>query len=107
MNSESYNFGLNSRRIVMKNVVERLKNVLTYTEIQAIKAVVDGLGEETSGVVNTSKAIEGVNITKSIAVSAMKLLEAAGVIETRSLGMKGTHIKVFDKDALKEVIGII
>ncbi len=42
-------------------------------------------------------------ITRSVAVSAMKLLEDAGVLESRSLGMKCTYIKVIDSNAFKEV----
>lgn len=91
----------------MKSAIERLKGVLSYTEIQAIKAIVDELGEETSCIITTSKVVEKVKITRSVAVSAMKLLEAAGIIEARSLGMKGTYINVFDKDALKSVARII
>lgn len=91
----------------MKSTVERLKGVLSYSEIQAIKAIADELGEKTSGIITTSKVVENVKITRSVAVSAMKLLEAAGIIEARSLGMKGTYIKVFEKDVLKAVAGII
>ena len=91
----------------MKSTTERLKGVLSYTEIQAIRAIADEVGEKTSCIITTSKVVENVKITRSVAVSAMKLLEAAGIIEARSLGMKGTYIKVVEKDVLKAVAGIV
>lgn len=91
----------------MKSAIERLNKVLSYSEIQAIKSIVDELGEEDSCVINISKVVENVKVTKSVAVSALKLLEATGVIETKSLGMKGTYINVFHKNILKAVSEIV
>lgn len=87
----------------MKSAAERLKGVLSYSEIQATKAIANELGERTEGIVTTSSVTEKMKITRSVAVSTMKLLEAAGVLESRSLGMKGTYIKVIDNNAFKEV----
>ena len=39
-----------------------------------------------------------VGITRSVIVNALRKLESAGVIESRSLGMKGTFIKVKKKN---------
>lgn len=91
----------------MRSTVERLKGVLSYSEIQATKAIASELGERTEGIVTTSSVTEKMKITRSVAVSAMKLLEAAGVLESRSLGMKGTYIKVIDSNAFKEVSAMI
>ncbi|MCL8208735.1 MAG: GTP-sensing pleiotropic transcriptional regulator CodY, partial [Actinomycetia bacterium] len=33
---------------------------------------------------------------RSVIVNALRKLESAGVVETRSLGMKGTHIRVLN-----------
>ena len=33
-------------------------------------------------------------ITRSVIVNALRKLESGGIIESRSLGMKGTYIKV-------------
>ena len=40
-----------------------------------------------------SKIADRVGITRSVIVNALRKLESAGVIESRSLGMKGTYIK--------------
>ena len=43
-----------------------------------------------------SKIADRSGITRSVIVNALRKLESAGVIESRSLGMKGTHIKVLN-----------
>ena len=41
-----------------------------------------------------SKIADRFGITRSVIVNALRKLESAGVIESRSSGMKGTYIKV-------------
>ncbi|HHU65109.1 MAG TPA: HTH domain-containing protein, partial [Streptococcus sp.] len=46
-----------------------------------------------------------IGITRSVIVNALRKLESAGIIESRSLGMKGTYLKVINEgifDKLKE-----
>ena len=43
-------------------------------------------------------------ITRSVIVNALRKLESAGVIESRSLGMKGTRIKIINSK-FKEELG--
>ena len=50
-----------------------------------------------------SKVADRVGITRSVIVNALRKLESAGVIESRSLGMKGTHIKVLNENFLFEL----
>ena len=42
-------------------------------------------------------------ITRSVIVNALRKFESAGVIESKSLGMKGTYIKVLNEYLLDEV----
>ena len=48
------------------------------------------------GLLVASKIADRVGITRSVIVNALRKLESAGVIESRSLGMKGTFIKVLN-----------
>ncbi len=74
---------------------------LTYTEQQAIKSVLDTFGEgEMEGTVVVSKIAGKTGITHSVIVNALRKLESGRVIETRSLGMKGTYIKLLDPNFL-------
>ena len=46
------------------------------------------------GLLVASKIADKSGITRSVIVNALRKLESAGVIESRSLGMKGTRIKI-------------
>ena len=50
-----------------------------------------------------SKIADGAGITRSVIVNALKKFESAGVIESKSSGMKGTYIKVVNDVALQEI----
>ncbi|MBE5923673.1 MAG: GTP-sensing pleiotropic transcriptional regulator CodY [Lachnospiraceae bacterium] len=56
-----------------------------------------------SGMLVTSKIADRVGITRSVIVNALRKFESAGVIETKSSGMKGTNIKVLNEYACEEV----
>lgn len=87
----------------MNNIVDRLKRVMSYSEVSVIKALTSEIGNDKELSVNSSKLCEKVECTRSIMVNALKLLEVAGVLETRSMGMKGTHIRVLDQDTLQAI----
>ena len=55
------------------------------------------------GILVASKIADRVGITRSVIVNAIRKLESAGVIESRSSGMKGTYIRVLN-DAIYEEI---
>ena len=49
------------------------------------------------------KIAEEAGTTRSIVVNAMRKLESAGILETRSSGMKGTYIKVLNEFLYNEI----
>ena len=55
------------------------------------------------GFVVASRIADKVGITRSVIVSALRKFESAGVIESRSLGMKGTYIKVLNEHLFEEL----
>ncbi|MCL5116163.1 MAG: GTP-sensing pleiotropic transcriptional regulator CodY [Firmicutes bacterium] len=55
------------------------------------------------GLLVASKIADRVGITRSVIVNALRKFESAGVIESRSLGMKGTHIRVLNDRLLGEL----
>src|SRR5699024_12353609 len=72
------------------------------SELEAINHIFDELdGHE--GLLVASKIADRVGITRSVIVNALRKLESAGVIESRSLGMKGTYIKVLNDKFLAEL----
>ncbi|GEL75885.1 GTP-sensing pleiotropic transcriptional regulator CodY [Tenuibacillus multivorans] len=85
-----------------KAVVQMAINSLSYSELEAIEHIFEELdGHE--GLLVASKIADRVGITRSVIVNALRKLESAGVIESRSLGMKGTYIKVLNDKFLLEL----
>lgn len=85
-----------------KAVVQMAINSLSYSELEAIEHIFEELdGHE--GLLVASKIADRVGITRSVIVNALRKLESAGVIESRSLGMKGTYIKVLNSKFLVEL----
>lgn len=80
---------------------------LSYSEIGAVKQMLTELdGDE--GLLVASRIADKSGITRSVIVNALRKLESAGVIETRSMGMKGTRIKITNlkfKEELSKVSG--
>ncbi len=85
-----------------KAVVQMAISSLSYSELEAIEHIFEELkGNE--GLLVASKIADRVGITRSVIVNALRKLESAGVIESRSLGMKGTYIKVLNAKFLNEL----
>jgi len=85
-----------------KAVVQMAISSLSFSELEAIDHIFEELnGSE--GLLVASKIADRVGITRSVIVNALRKLESAGVIESRSLGMKGTYIKVLNEKFLVEL----
>ena len=76
-------------------VVQMALRALSYSEVESIKHIVRELGSE-EGVVVASKVADEAGVTRSVIVNALRKLESAGIIESRSLGMKGTYVKILN-----------
>jgi transcriptional pleiotropic repressor len=75
---------------------------LSYSEVEAIREILKNIKNNES-VVIASKIADSLGITRSVIVNALRKFESAGIIESRSLGMKGTFIRVKNKHALEIV----
>ncbi|MDS1029095.1 GTP-sensing pleiotropic transcriptional regulator CodY [Bacillota bacterium LX-D] len=75
---------------------------LSYSELEAIEHIFDEL-EGDEGVLVASKIADRAGITRSVIVNALRKFESAGVIESKSLGMKGTYIRVLNDNLLEEL----
>ena len=85
-----------------KAVVQLAIGTLSYSELEAVEHIFNELdGKE--GLLVASKIADKVGITRSVIVNALRKFESAGVIESRSLGMKGTHIKILNDKLLDEL----
>ena len=86
-------------------IVKSAISTLSFSEMEAIIHIFDELNG-TEGILVASKIADRVGITRSVIVNALRKFESAGVIESRSSGMKGTYIKVLNDvvfDELEEI----
>lgn len=86
-------------------IVRSAISTLSFSELEAITHIFDEL-EGDEGILVASKIADRVGITRSVIVNALRKFESAGVIESRSSGMKGTYIKIINDavfDELKKI----
>ncbi|MCR5293552.1 MAG: GTP-sensing pleiotropic transcriptional regulator CodY [Lachnospiraceae bacterium] len=85
-----------------RTVVKSAFSTLSFSEMEAITHIFEELdGKE--GILVASKIADRVGITRSVIVNALRKFESAGIIESRSSGMKGTYIKVLNDYIFEEM----
>jgi len=85
-----------------KATVQVALSTLSYSELEAVIHILNEL-DGNEGLLVASKIADRVGITRSVIVNALRKLESAGVIESQSLGMKGTFIKVLNDRLFEEL----
>jgi GTP-sensing transcriptional pleiotropic repressor CodY len=83
-------------------IVKSAISTLSFSELEAITHIFEEL-EGSEGILVASKIADRVGITRSVIVNALRKFESAGVIESRSSGMKGTYIKVLNDVVFEEL----
>lgn len=92
----------NAEEIRKEQIVQSAINTLSFSELEAITHIFEEL-DGNEGVLVASKIADRVGITRSVIVNALRKFESAGVIESRSSGMKGTYIKVVNDIIFQEL----
>ena len=83
-------------------IVKSAISTLSFSELEAIIHIFEELSAN-EAVLVASKIADRVGITRSVIVNALRKFESAGVIESRSSGMKGTYIKVINDVVFAEL----
>ena len=83
-------------------MVQMAIGTLSYSEIEAVHQIFAEL-DGNEGILIASKIADRSGITRSVIVNALRKLESAGVVESRSLGMKGTRIKIINSKFKEEL----
>ena len=91
-----------AEEIRKEQIVQSAISTLSFSELQAILHIFDEL-EGAEGILVASKIADRVGITRSVIVNALRKFESAGVIESRSSGMKGTYIKVMNDVVFEQI----
>lgn len=82
----------NRKRVAVQVALD----TLSFSEMEAIEHIFAELNG-TEGLLVASKIADRVGITRSVIVNALRKFESAGVIESKSLGMKGTYIRILNE----------
>ena len=85
-----------------KATVQIALATLSYSEAEAAINILSEL-DGNEGLLVASKIADRVGITRSVIVNALRKFESAGVIESKSLGMKGTYIRINNEYLMEEV----
>ena len=97
----------NAEEIRKRQIVQSAIGTLSVTELEAI-LLIFGEMKGTECTLVASRIADKAGITRSVIVNALRKFESAGVIESRSSGMKGTNIKVINDavfDELRQIEG--
>lgn len=78
---------------------ERIAKTISFTEAEILRGVAKVLPEE-GGIIVLSQ----ITPHRAQAVHLLTKLNAVGLLETRSLGMKGTFVKVLHKEAFQDLL---
>lgn len=78
-----------------RETVRVVTDSLSYSELM-VSGIIFRLLKGGEGIIVASRIADEQGITRSVIVNAIRKLESAGVLESRSLGMKGTYIKVLN-----------
>lgn len=85
-----------------RELAEAAFDSLSYSEVEAIREILNNIDQNESIVV-ASRIADNLGITRSVIVNALRKFESAGIVESRSLGMKGTFIRIKNAHALEIV----
>lgn len=85
-----------------RSCVKSAISTLSTSELEAVRHIL-GEMESEDAVIVASKVADKFNITRSVIVNALRKLESAGVIESKSSGMRGTYIKVINRYLYDEI----
>lgn len=77
---------------------------LSKLEAKAMACVLGELEDDREGILVTSRLADKVGITRSVIVNALKKCESAGIIRTKSSGMKGTSIQIVNDLFCRDMI---
>ena len=76
---------------------------LSHTELEVTKILYEALNGQKSSVFVASDLIQGQEISRTVVTATISKLALVGIIRSKSLGMKGTHIEVLNQEALNEI----
>lgn len=86
-----------------RKVLVHAVNSLSHSELEAARIIFTELNA-LEGLLVASKIADRTGITRSVIVNCLRKLESGGIVESRSLGMKGTYIKILNDQLLNAIM---
>ena len=86
-----------------RDVVRNLINTLSFSELEATMEILKELANRREILLVAGNIADRMGFTRSVITGALKKLEGAGLVETRSLGMKGTYIRIKEPVLVEEL----
>ena len=87
-----------------RDAVRNLINTLSFSELEAAVQMLKELGGgKSEGLLVAGHIADRLGFTRSVVTAALKKLEGASLIETRSLGMKGTYVRIKELVLVEEL----
>lgn len=84
--------------------MKKLSSLLSFSEKKAVKGLSNVVGQSQETRYIASRMADALDVTRSVIVNAQTKLEIAGLIETASLGVSGTAVKVLDREHWEELL---
>lgn len=91
------------REAQSRAAVRRVVAALSYSELQAVAIIFAELGGRREAILGTGKLADCAGIARTAFVQALRKLKTAGLVEVRSLGMKGTYIRLLNEHLTEEL----
>jgi len=88
-----------------REAVRNLINTLSFSELEVAVQIIKEISatSKKEGLLVAGNIADRVGCARSVVTNALKKLELANLAETRSLGMKGTYIKILDELLIEEL----
>ena len=83
----------------------RIIRTMSETELKAAVKILEALKGE-DGIIKISELAKSIEVTRSVVVNAIKKLDTAGVISSKSCGPKGTFIQIYNDIVYKEIVSL-
>ena len=86
------------QQIIKHTAITNALKTLSYSESKALIVILDELNERDEGIVIASQCADKCKLTRSVVVNSLRKLDSAEIICTKSLGMRGTYIKILNPE---------
>jgi len=87
--------------MIIETTTDNVIKNMSHTEIKAVKI----LAYELEGLREREIVISGIadkaHVTRSVFVNVVRRLETCGIVESKSMGVKGMYIKINNPEALQ------